>query len=84
MSHFTIKEPFWKFSGVGLDEKKMSGDILSVDVMYKKANGERLYPNTMYIRKSIAMLCRQFEIKKRGVMLRIIPFEKMSLDKNNC
>ena len=78
MSHYTIREPYWRYKGVGLAEHEMTGETLSIDVTYEKKDGSRLYPNTMYISKNKAMLCRQEIIKNSDVKVRIVPFDQMS------
>lgn len=84
MAHFNIREPYWKFKGVGLAENKMTDDILSVDILYKDQLGNRVHPETLYVRKNIAMLGRLHVVPRSGTRLRIVPIDKMSKEKPNA
>lgn len=62
----------------------MTEDVLSVDILYKDKDGKRMYPKTMYVRRSVAMCGRSHVVPKTGVRLRIVPIEKLSEEKNNA
>lgn len=76
-SHFKINEPIWKTPrSVGLDNTKI-GNHNSVEILYKKKDGTRLYQFTYYIRGESA---RKYPIKEwHGTKLYIIPIEDMEI-----
>lgn len=81
MSHFKIKEPWWKKNAVGLAERDMTEEVLTVEILYKDKNGKRLYPDPLYIRRNKAMMCQKDKVRKTGLPLRIVPIDQLSKEK---
>ena len=82
MSHFKIKEPYWKYNAVGLAEKDMTSDTLIVEILYKNVSGNREYPGVFTISKNKAMLGREHIVKKTGTRLRIVPINQLERKDN--
>ena len=75
---FQIKEPWWKENAVGLAERDMTEDRLTVEILYENKNGERLYPKRYWIPKSVALKCPV--TYRKGVKLYIVPISSLKED----
>lgn len=65
-----IKAPIWNSNSVGVNKKIIKDDLM-LEIVYTKENGERLYPQTFFMRKDIALKYPIQEV--HGVKLCIIP-----------
>ena len=73
--HYKIREPIWKNYSVGLAESKLDENN-TVEITYKKKDGDRLYPGIYHIRKGLAMLSPVKMV--RGVKLRIVMIDQLT------
>lgn len=81
MQYFDIKVPIWASRAVGLAEYKISNHN-KIDITYKNKDGERVYPQTLYVSGQDA---RKYPLKKYGHLeVREIPIVSLSiLEVNN-
>ena len=78
MDRYSIRTPIWKTKSIGVAEQRLTADIL-IDIEYKQSNGERLYPYTYIIRKSIIDNYPRQKVK--GNNLVIIPISDLEIYK---
>ena len=71
-----IQQPIWGKKSVGLAENKLA-DITIIDIIYRDKRGNRVFPETYFIRKERALLFPVQIIK--GTRLRIIPICELML-----
>jgi hypothetical protein len=79
VSNFKIREPYWSKNAVGLDQSKMTEDILSVDISYKDKAGNKMYPETLYIAKGLALHFPTYVVRTgyKSVILRLVPLDAL-------
>jgi len=69
----TIHSPIWKTRSVGIADYKITDDIL-LEIDYKNQQGERIYPDTYFIKKQEA---KKYPIQIiYNLELRIIPIAR--------
>lgn len=73
---FKIKEIMWKDHSVGLAEAKL-GILNRIDILKTDKNGDRYYPNTLFITRSDALKYPTMAVG-RGTRLRQIPIADLS------
>lgn len=66
-----IKAPIWKTKSIGVNKRIIKDDLL-IEITYQQADGSRLYPQTYYMRKDIALRYPIQQVSD-GVKLHIIP-----------
>ena len=74
-----IKTPIWKDRSVGIAEDKFNpfGTVTKIQILYRKIDGTRLYPQTFFITKEKAFTYPVMVV--RGVTLRIIPIADLGV-----
>jgi hypothetical protein len=66
-----IKAPIWNSNSVGVNKKIIKDDLL-VEIIYKKEDGSRLYPQVFYMPKHRALQYPIQEVQGK-VKLHVIP-----------
>ncbi len=59
--------------GIALNKVWQEGEIVHVDITYRRKDGSRLYPNTFAVQKNKVLKCPTKTIK--GVTLAIVPID---------
>lgn len=79
MIKIEIREPIWKTRSIGVRADIIKED-LKIEILYKKADGQRLYPDIYTISKEKA---KSYPIQYVGsnVKLHIIPIEDLEIIK---
>ena len=75
---YSIKTPIWKTKSIGIAEQRLKNDLL-VEIEYKQANGNRLYPDTYIVRKNSTDSYQRQTVK--GNDLVIIPISELEIYK---
>ena len=75
MKKYTIKSPIWKTKSIGIEDYRLTDDLL-VDISYKDKAGNILFPGEFVVKKDIA---RTYPIQKiKGdINLHIIPIDDL-------
>ena len=55
----------------------MTEEVLKVEIMYKNAQGERMWPKPLYIKKEDALKYPVHIVKHASVKLRMIPIKDL-------
>ena len=75
MKRIVIRYPIWKTQSVGIANYKITEDLI-VEILHRKKNGNKLYPNPFFITKEKAR-SYPIQIVKKNVKLHIIPINDM-------
>jgi hypothetical protein len=84
MEKILIGEPLWTYKGkhgspsVGIHQKKLVGEQIAVEVLFKKENGQRLYDGTFFMdcNKAIGFPLHEFRFGK----LVVIPLDEFDYE----
>jgi len=75
MSNFQIKEPWWKEHAVGLAERDMLEDRLTVEILHERKDGTRTFPGKYWIPKDVAL---KYPVDwRKGVKLHVVPITSL-------
>ena len=71
-----IREPIWKRPrSVGLASHLTQYDKIEVHITYKNANGDKLFPDPLYI---LGDELKKYPVQfKKGVQLHIVPIDNL-------
>ena len=78
METYSIKTPIWKTKSIGIAEQRLNDDLL-VEIEYRQANGNKLYPHTYIVRKNDVDNYQRQTVK--GNDLVIIPISELEIYK---
>lgn len=73
---YTIKVPKWKDRTIGLSESDMKEEVLEIEITYKDAKGERIWPKKLFIKREEALKCPTYMAKGR-FKLRMVPIKDL-------
>ncbi len=77
-----IKEPFWKYKALGVNEGAFKGkDYVDVWCSYKDKKGNYVYPHLYRVSKDLAREYRLFQ--RKSASLRIVPVADMEVIQEN-
>jgi len=78
MRRIKIREPFWKFHSVGIDEAKADPDGVEVEILYRhKITGERIWPGFFRVSRKTIMGCKVWTLPSK-LRLRLVPISSMT------
>ena len=73
-----IVEPIWNIKSVGVNEEYLIGDgDLEIEILYRRKDGSRSYPNVLKVSKQKALAYPTQVIK--GVKLYIVPISILQI-----
>lgn len=77
MNRIKIREPFWKFMAVGLDEDKVGPEGVEVEILYRhKLTGERVFFGPYWVSRKTVLEAKVMTLAG-GKKLRIVPISEM-------
>jgi len=84
MEKIFIGEPLWTYKGqngspsIGLHPKKITGEKIAVEVLFKKENGQKLYNGTFHMKsqKALSFPIHEFRFGK----LIVIPLDEFDYE----
>lgn len=83
MKNVFIKEPIWHNNSIGVNHKWITDD-LAIEILYCKADGTRLYPDTFRMTREEALSYPIQEIMPiwtdKKIKLHIIPISSLKVE----
>jgi len=78
MKILRIKSPIFATRSIGISQEELTEEYIYIDIIYKKKDGKRLYPNR-YRMKSTIVPIFPVQTVRGGVKLHIVPIKAMEV-----